>query len=102
MRSHSDMRSIIVVELNLARGLDYYTGPVFEVSAKGYEDYGSIAGGGRYDEIIEIFGGTPAPATGISFGIDRLVSLLEMKDRFRDVKLGVDVLVAPISEKEQE
>lgn len=91
----------IVVELNLARGLDYYTGPVFEVSAKEYEDYGSIAGGGRYDEIIGLFGGNPAPATGISFGIDRLVSLLEMKDGFRDVKLGVDVLVAPISENVQ-
>ncbi len=91
----------LVVELNLARGLDYYTGPVFEVSAKDYEDYGSIAGGGRYDEIIGLFGGAPAPATGISFGIDRLVPLLEMKNGFRDVKLGVDVLVAPTSEKVQ-
>lgn len=92
----------LVVELNLARGLDYYTGPVFEVSAKGYEDYGSIAGGGRYDEIIELFGGDAAPATGISFGIDRLVSLLEAKNGFRDVRLGIDVLVAPTSEKMQD
>jgi histidyl-tRNA synthetase len=88
----------IVVELSLARGLDYYTGPVFEVSAKGYEDYGSIAGGGRYDEIINIFGGDTTPATGISFGIERLVPLLEMKGGFEDIALGVDVLVAPISE----
>jgi histidyl-tRNA synthetase len=89
----------LVIELSLARGLDYYTGPVFEVSAKGYEDYGSIAGGGRYDEIINIFGGDTTPATGISFGIERLVPLLEIKGGFEGVTLGVDVLVAPISEK---
>jgi histidyl-tRNA synthetase len=89
----------LVVELSLARGLDYYTGPVFEISAKGYEDYGSLAGGGRYDEIINIFGGDTTPATGISFGIERLVPLLEKKGGLKGVTLGVDVLVAPISEK---
>ncbi len=88
----------MVVELSLARGLDYYTGPVFEVSAKGYEDYGSIAGGGRYDEIINIFGGDTTPATGISFGIERLVPLLEKKGGFENVALGIDILVAPVSE----
>lgn len=88
----------IVVDLSLARGLDYYTGPVFEVSAKGYEDYGSIAGGGRYDEIIGLFGGETTPATGISLGIERLVPLLELKGGFEGAKLGVDVLVAPISD----
>ena len=88
----------IGVELSLARGLDYYTGPVFEVCAKGYEDYGSIAGGGRYDEIVNIFGGEPTPATGISFGLERLVPLLEMKGGFEGIALGVDILVAPISE----
>jgi histidyl-tRNA synthetase len=88
----------IVVELSLARGLDYYTGPVFEVSAKGYEDYGSIAGGGRYDEIINIFGGNTTPATGISFGIERLVPLLEQKGGFNNIDLGVDVLVAAVAE----
>jgi len=87
----------LVVELSLARGLDYYTGPVFEVSAKGYEDYGSIAGGGRYDEIIGLFGGDTTPATGISLGIERLVPLLELKGGFEKAKLGIDVLVAPIS-----
>jgi histidyl-tRNA synthetase len=89
----------LVVELSLARGLDYYTGPVFEVSAKGYEDYGSIAGGGRYDEIIGLFGGESTPATGIALGIERLVPLLEIKGVFDKVELGVDVLVAAISNK---
>jgi histidyl-tRNA synthetase len=89
----------LIVELNLARGLDYYTGPVFEVLAKGFEDYGSIAGGGRYDEIINLLGGGTTPATGISFGVERLVPLLEKKGGFVNIQLGVDILVAPISDK---
>jgi histidyl-tRNA synthetase len=89
----------LVVDLSLARGLDYYTGPVFEVSAKGHEDYGSIAGGGRYDEIIGLFGGEPTPATGISLGIERIVPLLESKGEFDKIELGVDVLVAATSNK---
>jgi histidyl-tRNA synthetase len=88
----------IVVDLTLARGLDYYTGPVFEVSAKEYEDYGSIAGGGRYDEIIGLFGGESTPATGVSLGIERIVPLLEKKNGFAGLNLGTEVLVSPISE----
>ncbi len=91
-------REYINVDLSLARGLDYYTGPIFEVLAKGYEDYGSIAGGGRYDEIIGLFGGEPTPATGISLGVERIVLLLEMKQGFEGLKLGSEVLVAAISE----
>ncbi len=87
----------ITVDLSLARGLDYYTGPVFEVLAKGYEDYGSIAGGGRYDEIVQLFGGEPTPATGISFGVDRLTPILEEKGAFKDLTLGAEVYVAPVS-----
>jgi len=89
----------IAVDLSLARGLDYYTGPVFEVTAKGFEKYGSIAGGGRYDEIVELFGGEPTCATGVSFGIDRLVPILEEKGVFKDMHLGAKVYVAPINQK---
>jgi histidyl-tRNA synthetase len=89
----------ITVDLSLARGLDYYTGPVFEVLAKGFEEYGSIAGGGRYDEIVELFGGTPTYATGVSFGPDRLTPILEEKGVFKDVVLGADVYVAPVSQE---
>ncbi|MCW4049246.1 MAG: histidine--tRNA ligase [Candidatus Bathyarchaeota archaeon] len=87
----------IVVDLSLARGLDYYTGPVFEVHAVGYEDYGSIAGGGRYDEIVELFGGESIPATGVSFGVDRLTPILEKKGAFKDLTLGAEVYVAPVN-----
>jgi len=88
----------IEVELSLARGLDYYTGPIFEVFAKGYEEYSSIAGGGRYDEIVELFGGEPTPATGVSFGVDRVTLILEAKGAFKDLSLGADVYVAPVYE----
>jgi histidyl-tRNA synthetase len=87
----------ITVDLSLARGLDYYTGPVFEVLARGHEDYGSIAGGGRYDEIVQLFGGEPTPATGISFGVDRLTPILEEMGAFKDLTLGAEVYVAPVS-----
>jgi len=70
----------IVVDFSLVRGLDYYTGPVFEVKTKS-KGIGSIAGGGRYDRLIEKFGGAPTPATGISLGVERLYEVLsgEMK-----------------------
>ncbi|MBD3172193.1 histidine--tRNA ligase [Candidatus Bathyarchaeota archaeon] len=87
----------VVIDLSLARGLDYYTGPVFEVIAKGYEDYGSIAGGGRYDEIVELFGGEATSATGVSFGVDRLTPILEKKGAFKDMCLSSDVYVAPVN-----
>jgi histidyl-tRNA synthetase len=88
----------IEVDLSLARGLDYYTGPIFEVFAKEYEEYSSLAGGGRYDEIVELFGGEPTPATGISFGVDRVTLVLEEKGAFKDLSLGADVYVAPVNE----
>ena len=60
------------IDLSLARGLDYYTGPVFEVFAG--KGIGSIAGGGRYDKMIGLFSGKDTPAVGISFGIERIMS----------------------------
>jgi histidyl-tRNA synthetase len=88
----------IIVDLGLARGLDYYTGPVFEVYAEGYEGAGSIAGGGRYDDLVETFGGEPTPMTGISMGIHRLVTLLEKMEVFKGQDLGPKVYVAIASD----
>lgn len=88
----------LVVDLGLARGLDYYTGPVFEVYAEGFENEGSIAGGGRYDELIEIFGGEPIPMTGVSLGLDRLVALLERIGVFEGINLTPRVYVVSASE----
>lgn len=67
------------LDLSLVRGLDYYTGPVFEIS--GGEGVGSIAGGGRYDSLIELYGSKPTPATGISLGIERLMELMKERGR---------------------
>lgn len=60
----------------LARGLDYYTGPVFELTVK-QGGVGSIGGGGRYDKLIEALGGPDIPATGVSFGLERVTSVLD-------------------------
>ena len=89
----------IEIDLSLARGLDYYTGPVYEVTARGFENYGSIAGGGRYDEIVELFGGPKTYATGVSFGIDRVTPILDEKGAFDDMTLGAEVCVAPVNDK---
>ena len=87
----------IIVDLSLARGLDYYTGPVFEIHSKDFPEYGSLAGGGRYDKLIELFGGEPTPATGVSFGIDRITPILDKIGAFKEMNLGVHVYVAPVN-----
>lgn len=61
----------------LVRGMSYYTGPIFEISIDGFS--GSVGGGGRYDEMIGKFTGTPTPATGFSIGFERIVMLLMEK-----------------------
>lgn len=60
----------------LARGLDYYTGVVFELKPTGKPEELSIGGGGRYDNLIGMFAGREIPAVGFSFGLDRLIELL--------------------------
>jgi histidyl-tRNA synthetase len=62
------------VDFSLARGMDYYTGPIFEVFLSG--GIGSVAGGGRYDRMIGLFLGREIPATGISFGIERIAEVM--------------------------
>jgi len=63
-------------DISLARGLDYYTGPIFEVVVR-EPRIGSILGGGRYDDLIGLFSRQSIPATGISFGLERLVTVME-------------------------
>lgn len=68
-------------DMSLVRGLDYYTGPVFEVAVSGGK--WSLAGGGRYDKMVESFGSRKVPGTGISIGFDRVMSIMEEQDIFR-------------------
>lgn len=66
---------------HLVRGLDYYTKTVFEVWTKSDKEMKTqaLAGGGRYDELIEFLGGRPTPSVGVAFGVERIVSLLKEK-----------------------
>jgi len=73
----------IKIDFSLVRGLDYYTGPVFEIKIKNKEEYGSIVGGGRYDELVKLFGGKPTPAVGLSFGIERIIDIIENDNNLR-------------------
>lgn len=63
-----------VFDPSLARGLDYYTGPVFEAWLPGAPEFGSIMGGGRYDGLVKRFSNLAIPATGASIGIDRFLA----------------------------
>jgi histidyl-tRNA synthetase len=64
------------IDFSMVRGLDYYTGPIYETVVE-EPRVGSICGGGRYDELIGTFGGRSHPATGISFGIERIIDVME-------------------------
>lgn len=66
-----------IVDLSIARGLDYYTGPVYEAQVLGGERFGSVMGGGRYDKLIKMLGGPELPATGASVGVDRLATVIQ-------------------------
>ncbi|WP_267402862.1 MULTISPECIES: histidine--tRNA ligase [unclassified Chryseobacterium] len=70
-----DMKNL-VFDITLARGLDYYTGAIFEVKADEVQ-MGSIGGGGRYDNLTEVFGVKNIPGIGISFGLDRIYLVME-------------------------
>lgn len=72
----SDLEKFVRFDLSLARGLEYYTGVVFEVCVEGSP---SVGGGGRYDRLIETYGGPGTPAVGGSFGVDRLLDTLESR-----------------------
>jgi histidyl-tRNA synthetase len=79
----------VKVDLSLIRGLEYYTGCVFEVSLGGKV---SVAGGGRFDNMVEKFGGQKTPAVGISLGFERIVNEMERKKMFKVRKKRVMVI----------
>lgn len=69
----------------LARGLDYYTSTIVELEVEGY-DAGSVGGGGRYDNLVGMFGSQTVPAVGFAFGFDRLMNIMEEKGLFAKIK----------------
>ncbi len=72
------------VNPHLVRGLDYYTHTAFEITAEGLGAQNTVAGGGRYDGLVEALGGPPTPATGFAIGMERLISLLPETGDDRD------------------
>lgn len=90
----------LVFDITLARGLDYYTGAIFEVKAKDVQ-IGSIGGGGRYDNLTEVFGVKNIPGIGISFGLDRIYLVMEELGLFNHKdEIQVKYLFANYGERE--
>src|ERR1700754_4800053 len=90
----------LIVDLTLARGLNYYTGTIFEVKAVGVQ-MGSIGGGGRYDDLTSTFGVPNIPGVGISFGVDRIYDVMEELKLFPEtVQTGTKVLFFNLGEAE--
>lgn len=83
----------IRISPELARGLNYYTGAIFEIQADGLSS--SIAGGGRYDHLVGMFSGRDIPAVGISLGFERICVVMEERGMFDDDSADVDVVIAP-------
>lgn len=75
----------LTIDVTLARGLNYYTGAIFEVAAPEGVKMGSIGGGGRYDDLTGIFGMKDVSGVGISFGLDRIYLVLEELNLFKEV-----------------
>ncbi|MEY8827406.1 histidine--tRNA ligase [Sedimentitalea sp. XS_ASV28] len=86
----------IIIDPSVVRGLGYYTGPVYEAELtfeifddKGRKrQFGSVAGGGRYDDLVKRFTGQAVPATGVSIGVDRLLAALREKGRIKPGEHG--------------
>ncbi|HEY6503661.1 MAG TPA: histidine--tRNA ligase [Chitinophagaceae bacterium] len=92
--------SPLTIDLTLARGLNYYTGIIFEVKAKNVQ-MGSIGGGGRYDDLTGLFGVPDIPGVGISFGVDRIYDVMEELKLFpAEVHTGTQVLFFNLGETE--
>jgi len=82
-----------IIDLSIARGLAYYTGPVFETTLDELPQFGSVMSGGRYDDLIKRFKGTSVPAVGTSIGIDRLLAAMVESKRVALKAATAQVLV---------
>lgn len=88
----------VIFDPTLARGLDYYTGLIFEIEIAGYE-VGSIGGGGRYDNLIGMFSNKDIPAVGFAFGFDRLIEAMEELKLFPEDLQTTKVLITVFSKE---
>ena len=96
----SPLKNELQLDLTLARGLNYYTGAIFEVKALDVQ-IGSITGGGRYDNLTGIFGMPGISGVGISFGVDRIFDVLNALDAYpQDAVVGTQLLFINFGEQE--
>lgn len=86
----------VTIDLSVARGLAYYTGPVFEAVLLDAPQFGAVIGGGRYDDLVMRFLGERVPATGASIGVDRLLAALQETGRLSARRSTAQVLVVVI------
>jgi histidyl-tRNA synthetase len=95
------LRSTLDIDLTLARGLNYYTGAIFEVKALDVQ-IGSISGGGRYDNLTGVFGLNGVSGVGISFGADRIYDVLNQLELYPDKSLqSTQIMFVNFGEKEE-
>ncbi len=95
--SESGCKINVTVDAGFARGLEYYTGMIFEVYVPSIDV--ALGGGGRYDKLVELFGGEPTPAVGIAHGIDRIVLAMKMQKTVLRTGNEKTVIVVPIKEE---
>ena len=86
----------------LVRGLGYYTGPIFEIKSKDVA-IGSFAAGGRYDNLVELYGVRPEGACGISFGVERIIDIITERDRdiLKSLSSPIKLYIVYLSENER-
>jgi len=93
----SGSKIAITIDAGFARGLEYYTGIIFEVNVPELDK--ALAGGGRYDKLIELFGGEPTPAVGIAHGIDRIMLAMQKQNAKIELSKEKRVIVIPTKEE---
>jgi histidyl-tRNA synthetase len=88
-----------VLDKRLVRGLDYYTRATFEIQTRSLGAQSAVAGGGRYDALVQLLGGPDTPATGFAIGFDRLVEIVQTNRA--DLMRKPDLYIAAMGEKSQ-
>jgi histidyl-tRNA synthetase len=99
LRALGYLENRATIDLSVARGLAYYTGPVFEAILLDAPEFGSVFGGGRYDDLVQRFLGENVPATGASIGVDRLLAALVKLQRTGTRSATARVLVTVIDDQ---
>ena len=101
MAAEMGLADHVEIDLSIARGLDYYTGTIYETFLRSDEGLGSVMSGGRYDGLLSMFGGQDIPAVGISLGVDRLFYGLLEAGLLQEQRSPTTLLVGVFSEGER-